>query len=65
MTLKTGKVVYLNSGGPALTVKGVEDRWGKVTVHCVWFSGGEYHSDVFPMESLTTEKRSPKVAIAG
>ena len=44
--LKIGDVVTLKSGGPKMTVSGLDDdgRGGKV-VHCSWF-GGQNHDQL-------------------
>lgn len=50
--MKTGDVVYLKSGGLAMTVKVVVNQDCK----CVWFNGGSTLEAQFPIVVLTDEK---------
>ncbi len=51
-----GKVVRLNSGGPLMTVRDIDDDVAgeRQLVHCVWFaSTGETTYGSFPIAALT------------
>jgi len=51
--LKIGDVVQLNSGGPKMTVAGLQSD----TVRCVWFSpDGKPENGVFPLDALRPSK---------
>lgn len=49
--LKKGDVVKLRSGGPNMTVQGLDDYTMSCGiedgVNCVWFEGNKQHSEVF------------------
>lgn len=49
--IEQGTVVWLKSGGPAMTVSYLTDR----QAYCVWFLNGEIRAFEFYKESLTTE----------
>jgi uncharacterized protein YodC (DUF2158 family) len=49
MPFKPGDTVRLNSGGPEMTVKGVEGNW----VLCDWFEGTKKSEDKFDAATLT------------
>ncbi len=49
--LKTGDVVYLKGGSPALTVQEVAGN----DVHVTWFKGEEVERNRFYSDQLTTE----------
>lgn len=53
--IQVGDVVYLKSGGPAMTVSSVGDRYGTLTAWCDWFDGKKSVSDTFPVTSLRRE----------
>lgn len=59
--MNAGDVVYLNSGGPALTVLSVDGN-GLVSVQ--WFAGAEYRSAQFPTASLTATDPTPGIQTA-
>jgi uncharacterized protein YodC (DUF2158 family) len=50
--MKIGTIVWLKSGGPAMTVSEISSS----DIFCVWFVEGKKTGDEFPEESLTTEK---------
>ena len=50
--LKTGDVVYLKSGSPALTVQEVDGE----DVYVSWFKGEGFERNRFKIAQLTTEK---------
>lgn len=50
--MKAGDVVYLKSGGLAMTVKVVVNQDCK----CVWFNGGSTLEATFPILVLTDEE---------
>ena len=51
--LKLGDTVVLNSGGPVMTVTGLNAGYSDHDIVCSWFlENGERKSDVFPPESL-------------
>ena len=47
-----GDVVQLRSGGPKMTVDGLDDQAGKVQAKCSWFNGAIRMSDLFELHSL-------------
>ena len=47
-----GDVVQLRSGGPKMTVDGLDDQAGKVQAKCSWFNDGIRMSDLFEFHSL-------------
>lgn len=49
---KVGDVVRLKSSGPKMTVTGVIDRYGELTVACAWFEGVKQHNGEFPLGAL-------------
>ena len=52
--LKIGDIVQLNSGGPKMTVAGLQSDGA---VRCVWFSpDGKQESGVFPPDALRPSK---------
>lgn len=51
--IKVGDVVYLKSGGPAMTVSSKPNTLGNVK--CVWFSGEKADSLEVKPEALTKE----------
>lgn len=55
--LKTGDVVYLKSGGPAMTVNGKAGMGSELV--CVWFVNSENKTATFQPEALTKENPSP------
>lgn len=62
--LKVGDVVYLKSGGPAMTINS-KANYGKEWL-CTWFVGDEYNKAGFSPEALTTENPNPsKRPLAG
>lgn len=64
--LKVGDVVYLKSGGPAMTVNAVAPVMGKKALVCVWFVVNENKSATFLPEALTIENPNPsKKPVAG
>lgn len=46
-----GDVVYLKSGGPAMTVNRIIDATG---VECIWFVGNTQNERIFNPETLTS-----------
>lgn len=57
--LKTGDVVYLKSGGPAMTVNAITPSMIAKAVVCVWFVGNENKSATYSPDALTKENPSP------
>ncbi len=56
-----GDVVQLRSGGPKMTVDGLDDQAGKVQAKCSWFNGAIRMSDLFELHSLRNlEEGAPK-----
>jgi uncharacterized protein YodC (DUF2158 family) len=53
--LKVGTVVYLNSGGPAMTIDAIKK--GRAT--CIWFLKDQRKSDEFALASLRPDN-TPK-----
>lgn len=50
--LMDGDVVQLKSGGPKMTVDGVDDEVGRLQAKCSWFNGAIRMSDHFELHSL-------------
>jgi len=50
--LKVGAVVVLNSGGPAMTIKWIDND----EAYCQWFAGEKVSGDIFPVLSLKTKE---------
>ena len=50
--LMEGDVVQLNSGGPKMTVDGLQDEAGRLQAKCSWFNGAIRMSDLFELHSL-------------
>ena len=60
---KTGDIVYLKSGSPAMTVEGPDTSdAGKAEkrYYCVWFVGTEKKSYLFSLAMLTYTKPVPE-----
>lgn len=55
--IKVGDVVYLKSGGPAMTVV---EKINKFEVKCFWFLEGEVKNSIFNMEALDGKNPTPK-----
>lgn len=53
---KAGDIVYLKSGGPAMTVSWVDTQNGRVT--CQWFAEHNRNEEIFYPETLTKENPS-------
>jgi uncharacterized protein YodC (DUF2158 family) len=57
---KAGDVVQLKSGGPSMTIKGI-DQYGMSSTHdqakCVWFEGKKQMEGLFDL--LTLRKDEP------
>lgn len=60
MRFVVGDVVFLKSGGPAMTVAEIDATTTKVT--CLWFADGETCSSMFIDETLTTDKPDTRPA---
>jgi uncharacterized protein YodC (DUF2158 family) len=58
---KTGDVVKLNSGGPAMTVDGYQTEGGAETskVLCTWFAGEKVERTLFSEELLKPVSQTP------
>lgn len=50
-----GDVVYLKSGGPAMTVSETGNVDGQNLVVCTWFDGTKNHEGEFKEEQLTKQ----------
>ncbi len=50
MSLNSGDVVHLKSGGPKMTVEHVDEKYDLVT--CVWFENSELKRDSFNSGAL-------------
>lgn len=57
--LKIGDVVMLKSGGPAMTITTIGDRYGTESAWCAWFDGNKEASGVFPLPTLRLEGAEP------
>ena len=57
--IQPGDLVFVKSGGPAMTVDDVDGKKGSVS--CTWFDGNKRISDVFSHHLLT--KENPTEAI--
>jgi uncharacterized protein YodC (DUF2158 family) len=55
MKCKPGLVVFLKSGGPAMTIEAIDDN----EVWCVWFDGARYNRKAFRPEML--QSRDPAI----
>jgi len=53
---KTGDLVHLKSGGPRMTVTGVDNE--NDIVNCQWFVGNTLNEDRFPKEALVHHPRT-------
>lgn len=51
LNMENGNVVWLKSGGPAMTIAYLN----RDTVHCIWFLNGEVKEQDFYLPTLTTE----------
>jgi uncharacterized protein YodC (DUF2158 family) len=47
-----GDTVQLKSGGPRMTVTGIGDHHGVMSVWCDWFIASKKETDVFPIDAL-------------
>lgn len=54
MTITNGSIVWLKTGGPAMTVKRLLAN-DKNEYLCSWFIGNEVKEYIFSVEQLTTE----------
>jgi uncharacterized protein YodC (DUF2158 family) len=54
--MRIGDVVYLKSGGPAMTIYSSTIAEDRVRVLCKWFSGQSVYEELFHIDMLTTEK---------
>lgn len=63
--LKVGDVVYLKSGGPAMTINGKASMGAEWS--CAWFVDSENKEATFKPESLTKEnpKQRKKPIVVG
>jgi uncharacterized protein YodC (DUF2158 family) len=57
VSFKMGDVVRLKSGGPKMTVYGVEGS----RVYCVWFEGSKKIEDTFEMDTLKDGNVKPSL----
>lgn len=62
MNFQIGDVVYLKSGGPAMTVNQIYQKMG--TTHCVWFVQNEQKEFIFNQDTLTKDNPQVKPAVA-
>lgn len=56
---KVGDVVYLKSGGPAMTVNAIAPSMIAKALACVWFVGNENKSATYSPDALTKENPNP------
>ena len=56
--LKVGDVVYLKSGGPAMTINGKSGMGAEWS--CAWFINNDNKSAAFKPEALTKENPTPR-----
>ena len=54
-TIYTGDIIYLKSGGPAMTALTVEYKYPYNIWLCYWFCNGELRSSKFEEVLLTKE----------
>lgn len=52
---KKGMVVELKSGGPEMTVVGIDPKY-EASIFCQWFSGSKFEKKAFHPESLVIIK---------
>ena len=55
MTYKSGDVVHLKSGGPAMTVEKVARLGFRERVFCIWFENNEHRRGNFAPATLELE----------
>lgn len=56
--MKTGDIVILNSGGPAMTISYIDVRESGTYARCEWITDdGKVNSREFPIECLFTGER--------
>lgn len=53
---EAGDVVWLKSGGPAMTIRWIEEEYGTVTAFCDWFVGTTEKSGKYDPVQLTKTK---------
>jgi phage shock protein PspC (stress-responsive transcriptional regulator)/uncharacterized protein YodC (DUF2158 family) len=54
MNLSVGDIVQLKSGGPKMTIIGMDTDGGKLQLDCAWSEGETQHNGRFPPEALKT-----------
>jgi phage shock protein C len=54
MNFSVGDIVQLKSGGPEMTIIGVDTDGGKLQLDCAWSEGETQHNGRFPPEALKT-----------
>lgn len=54
--LTVGDVVRLKSGGPAMTITNIGDRYGVPTAWCTWFDQKGSQSGDFPPAALEKDE---------
>ncbi|HEV2747529.1 MAG TPA: DUF2158 domain-containing protein [Allosphingosinicella sp.] len=52
MTLKSGDVVQLKSGGPLMVVESIDDYGGTTKALCSWFDKANHKNGLFPLPAL-------------
>jgi uncharacterized protein YodC (DUF2158 family) len=63
---EVGQVVRLKSGGPRMTITGIE-RYGNIPrdqAKCVWFEGSNKKEDVFELPALEGESENRRSTFA-
>ena len=55
--LKVGDIVQLKSGGPKMTIQGIN----KESVECSWFVNKEHKSDFFNYDTLALYSQKPAI----
>ena len=54
MTFKVGDLAKLKSGGPTMTVSGVDNFGIRTIIRCTWFADSKKEQGEFPLEALAS-----------
>lgn len=52
MDFKSGDVVLLKSGSPAMTIESIGTYSGVIKAKCIWFDGTKKYHDLFELSTL-------------